>query len=544
MIIIIKKIINKANHNSIGAAALIVSFFGVLSRILGLVRDRILAAHYGAGDTLDVYYAAFRLPDLLFELLVVGALGAALIPVFSSIITSSKDMQRAWRCANGVLIILVITFGFLAVLGIIFAPYLVHFIVPGFPEEKMMQTVDLSRIMFLSPIIFSASAVLGNVLVSLKKFVVYSGASLFYNIGIIIGVIFLTSIFGDIGLAMGVILGAFLHFLIYFIAIRSLGLKLTSSLSILKNNYDVLNVFKLMLPRMFTSASNQIPLLLMTIFSSTLAAGSIASFSLASNIQASILGLVGIPFSLAAFPALTEAYSEMKYSHFSLIISKTFRRILYYTVPLSVILFILREQAVRVFFGAGHFDLDDTILTYNVLGILCLSLFAQSIIPLLARGFYAMHDTRTPLYAALTSQLFNVAIIFFFIRDYELSAIAIAFSVTAILNATMLFVLLSQKNRELKYFKIGDTLGKILLASGFSAVTTHYSRNFIGSLFYLDRVWHVLLQLVIPAGIGLFFYILITALFKMDEFETIRKKIIIRIFGRPQVATEEQNTTL
>ncbi len=536
----------KANGNSIGAAALIVSFFGVLSRILGLVRDRILAAHYGAGDTLDVYYAAFRLPDLVFELLVVGALGAALIPVFSSINAASKDTQRAWRCANGVLLVLWIAFGFFAVLGIIFAPQLIHIIVPGFPEEKMMQTVKLARIMFLSPVFLSASAVLGNVLISLKKFVVYSAAPLFYNIGIITGVVFIAPFldskgFEDIGLAMGVVLGAFLHFLVYVVATRSLGFEISSSLEILKRNYDAFRVFKLMLPRMFSSASNQISLVLITFFSSALAAGSLTSFNFANNIQSSVLGLIGFPFALAAFPALSAAYAEMNYTNFSLIMSKTFRRILYYVVPLSAILFILREQVVRVVFGAGHFDLEDTILTYNILGILCVSLFAQSIIPLLARGFYAMHDTRTPLYAALSSQLLNVTIIFLFIREYELSAIAVAFSATAIMNATILFILLSQKNKELKYFRVAGTLFKILLASGFSLITTYYSRNFIGELFLLDRVWQVLMQLIIPAGIGLFFYVLVTALFKMDEFETIRKKIIIQIFGRPQVATEEQN---
>lgn len=546
MIIIIKKIVKKANGNSIGAAALIVSFFGVLSRILGLVRDRILAAHYGAGDTLDVYYAAFRLPDLIFELLVVGALGAALIPVFSSITASSKDLQRAWRCANGVLIVLWIVFGVFSILGIIFAPYLMHVIVPGFPEEKMMETVVLARIMFLSPLFLSASSVLGNVLISLKKFVIYSAAPLFYNIGIITGVVFIAPFlnskgFENIGLAMGVVLGAFLHFLIYALATRSLGLKITSSLEVLKGNYDALRVFKLMLPRMFSSASNQISLTLITFSSSVLAAGSLTAFSFANNIQSSVLGLVGVPFALAAFPALSDAYSEMNYTNFSLIMSKTFRRILYYVIPLSFILFILREQVVRVVFGAGHFDLDDTVLTYNVLGILCISLFAQSIIPLLARGFYAMHDTRTPLYAALSSQLLNVAIIFFFIREYELSAIAIAFSATAIVNAFILMWLLSYKNQGLRFFKVTGTVGKIVLASCFSAITTYYTRNFIGSLFALDRVWQVLLQLVVPASIGLFFYVLITALFKMDEFETIRKKIIIQIFGRPQVATEEQN---
>lgn len=544
MVNVIQKIIAKAQANSIGAAALIVSVFGVLSRILGLIRDRILAAHYGAGDTLDMYYAAFRLPDLMFELLIVGALGAALIPVFSEIITKFKDRERAWRCANGILIILVVVFGIFAVFGIIFAPTLMHFIVPGFPEEKMMMTANLARIMFISPIFLSASAVLGGVLISYKKFVVFSMAPLFYNTGIIIGALFLVDFFGYLGLAAGVVLGAFLHFLVHLIATRSLNFKITTSFKILKNNKDVIKVLKLMIPRMFGSASNQISLLLITIFASALAAGSLTIFSFANNIQYAILGLIGIPFALAAFPALTEAYAKKKYSRFSKILYKTLKRILYYTVPLSIILFILREQVVRIAFGAGHFDLEDTLLTSAILGILCVSLFAQSITPLLARGFYATQNTKTPLYVALFSQSINIILILSLIRKFDIYAIAIAFSITAAINMSILFFLLAKKTADFNTFNIGSTVFKITIATIITGLGTYFTREFLGDILDLSYVWGVFVQLVIASIVGVSIYIFITALFKMEELETIKNKIIIKIFGRPQVASEEQNRGL
>lgn len=544
MITIFKKIINKTSGNSVGSAALIVSVLGLLSRALGFIRDRMLTAHYGAGDTLDVYYAAFRLPDSIFELLVAGTLGAALIPVLSEITSSSKDMRRAWRCANGVIVVLSTIVIFLSVMSMIFAPQLVHIFYPGFPAEKMNQTVSLVRIMFLSPIFFSVSAVLGNVLIYLKKFVIYSTAPLFYNFGIIIGIIFLAPNpkLGNIGLAIGVVLGAFMHFLFYFISIRLLDFKIELSFSILKNNYDAFKVFKLMLPRLFGSAYTQISPFLINFFTSYLATGSLTIFNLANNIQGAIVGLVGVPFALASFSILSESYFQTNYTKFSYVFSKTLRRILYYVIPLSFTIFILREQVVRIAYGAGKFDLESTKLTAFILGIFCISLFAQSLIPLLTRGFFAMQDTYTPLYVTFFTQFLNFLIILLLIEEYKLSAVAVAFSVSAISNALILFVLLIRKNSELKYFKVLSTFLKIIFASVISSVAVYWTKNFIGDQLSLRFVWQVFLQLVIPTGVGLFFYLIITALMKMDEFETIRKKIFIRIFGEPQVATEEQNT--
>ncbi len=259
------KLVTKSSRQSIAAGALIVAFFGILSRILGFIRDRILAGNYGAGDDLDIYYAAFRLPDLAFELLVVGALGAAFIPVFSKLITKS-DQTRAWQSASGVFFMIVGTMFVLSIIGIIFAPALMHVIVPGFPEEKMEQTVELARVMFLSPIFLSASAVLGGVLVSFRRFILYSMAPIFYNVGIIIGVTVIAPRMGLIGLAWGVVLGAFLHFMIHVIAIKKAKFKVIMPRTMIHKNKDVRNVLTLMVPRMFSSASNQISLLLITFF--------------------------------------------------------------------------------------------------------------------------------------------------------------------------------------------------------------------------------------------------------------------------------------
>jgi putative peptidoglycan lipid II flippase len=540
MIACIKKFMTQSSRNSIAAGALIVAIFGIFSRILGLVRDRILASHYGAGDALDVYYAAFRLPDLVFELLVVGSLGAAFIPIFSKLIIKD-DRDDAWSCAAGVLMTVIISMAFFSLIGIFFAPYLMHFIVPGFPEEKMMQAANLARVMFLSPVFLAASAVLGSVLVSFRRFVFYSMAPLFYNCGIIFGAVYLSSYFGLIGLAWGVVLGSIFHFLINFIAAAKAGFQFKGKNIFPHQNLHVRQTIRLMLPRMLTSASTQISLLLITFFASTLAAGSLTVFTFAINVQSVVLGLIGVPFALAAFPVLSNKFASGDVISFGGIFSQTLRRILYYAVPLSMIFFVLREQIIRVVYGAGHFDLEDTILTYQVLGILCLSLFAQSIIPLLARGFYAMQNTKTPFYIALVSQIITIIIIVFLIREIGIYAIAVAFSTAAIFNAFLLFYILHKKINIHECHHTLRTSLQIVIATFVAFTVTYFSRNFLGSFLPLQYVLGVFAQLSIAGSFGALTYLFVTAIFDMREYETIKKKIIIRIFGRPQVATEQQN---
>lgn len=529
-----------SSRRSIAAGALIVAFFGIASRLLGLIRDRILAAQYGAGDALDVYYAAFRLPDLVFELLVVGSLGAAFIPIFTRLITR-KDEGGAWECANGVFVTIVSVLGLFSVLGMILSPVLMHFVVPGFPEEKMMQSAHLARIMFISPIFLAASAVLGGILVSFRRFLLYSMAPLFYNVGIIIGATIFAPRIGLIGLAWGVAFGSALHFMVHVVAATSAGFRFRLPKIAPHRNQNVVQTITLMVPRMFTSASNQISLLLITFFASTLAAGSLTVFTFANNIQSVVLGLVGVPFALAAFPVLSSKFSADDTSAFVGVLSQTLRRILYYAVPLSMIFFVLREQIVRIVYGAGHFDIDATIATSQVLGILCLSLFAQSVIPLLARGFYAMHNTKTPFYIAISAQVLNVIVIILLIRTVGIYAIAIAFSVAAVFNATLLFAVLHRTIDDCEYRDTLRSALQIAIATFVTIIVTYFVRNMLGAVLPLQYVLGVFVQLVVSGLAGTATYFFVTAVFGMKEYETIKKKIIIHIFGRPQVATEEQN---
>ncbi|TAK96476.1 murein biosynthesis integral membrane protein MurJ, partial [Patescibacteria group bacterium] len=200
------KFLNDRPTESVTAAAFIIAFSGVVSRVLGLFRDRMLASHFGAGETLDVYYAAFRIPDLIYNLLVLGALSAAFIPVFTSLVAQKRESD-AWKTAAGILNLTALVISGISLLFAICAPWVMHLVTPGFSEESMRSVVMLSRIMFLSPLLLGISAVFGGVLVSLKKFLLYSIAPILYNVGIIIGVLFFVPTWGPVGLAWGVVLG-------------------------------------------------------------------------------------------------------------------------------------------------------------------------------------------------------------------------------------------------------------------------------------------------------------------------------------------------
>ncbi len=369
----IKKLINNKIFSgkpteSVAAAAVIIAVAGIASRVLGLFRDRILAAQFGAGDTLDVYYAAFRIPDLVYNLLVLGALSAAFIPVFTSLHSTERE-DDGWKLASGILNLQTIAVFFISGAFALFAPWIMHIITPGFSNEKIATAAVFSRIMFLSPLLLGVSAIFGGILISFKKFMIYSIAPIFYNVGIIIGALVFVPMLGPIGLAWGVVLGAGLHMLTQYPAAKHSGFRyIPMSFSILKYQH-IKKVIRLMIPRALGIAVNQVNLLIITIFASTLAAGSLTIFTFANNIQATPVSLFGSSFAIAVFPLLSIYAAKDNKKDFLGNFSKTLRQILFFIIPLSIVLVVLRAQIVRVILGAGKFDWEDTILTFQTLGL-------------------------------------------------------------------------------------------------------------------------------------------------------------------------------
>lgn len=521
---------------TVGAAAVLIAFAGIASRFLGFIRDRVLASQFGAGDVLDAYYTAFRLPDLVYGFLVLGALSAAFVPVFTELVTQEKK-EEAWRLTSGVLHTTLFSIGCFSVLGILFASVITDFLAPGFNPEKKELVTELTRIMLLAPFFLSASAVFGGVLVSFKQFAAYSFAPVFYNIGIIFGALFLAPMFGPDGLAWGVVLGSFFHLGIQYPAMYRAGFRYQWGLLTAWKDENVRRVLKLMVPRSLGMAVNQVSLLVMTIFASTLVSGSLAAFTLANNIQSVPLGLFGIAFSLAVFPALASFAAKKKDKDFFLMFAETGRKILFFVVPLSIFIIIFRAQCVRVILGSGNFDWQDTITTFEVLKFLAISLFAQSLIPLFARAFFALQNTKTPLYIALVSEAIHIALIPLLLPYYQVQGLAIAFSISTIINFTLLYFFLRKSLSFWEDRLIVWPVTKILLAAIGAGIVAQVSKSiFALTTNELDTFIEVFLQLFIGFAIGGSTYVLFAHWLKVEELERVKRFFLCRVFRQPEAA--------
>ncbi len=522
---------------TVGAAALIISLAGIISRLLGFVRDRLFASQFGAGDILDAYYAAFRIPDLLYNLLVMGALSAAFVPIFTDLLATKKK-DAAWELAVSLLEWMVMLLGVLSLFMFMGAPWLISLLVPGFSEEKQLIAVDLTRIMLLSPVILAISAVFGGVLVSFRRFIAYSLAPIFYNLGIIFGVVALVPAMGVTGLGWGVVLGASLHMMVQIPAVYFSGLPLRPFR--FRFHYDrmVHKVLLLMIPRSLGMATNQIGLLLTTVFASALASGSLAVFTLASNIQSIPIGLFAVAFSLAAFPMLSLSASRGEEKEFFSLLAGTAKRILFFVVPLSMLFIVFRAQFVRVILGSGQFDWEDTIATFGVLAWLSVSLFAQGLIPLFARGFYALQDTKTPLYVALFAEIFHIISLILLLPYYSVDALAISFSVGSIIN---FFLLLFFLRRRILAWKDGEIFSesiKIFGAALFAGVVAQFSKSaFILAPSPLDTFAEIFLQLVFGVSLSLAAFLLASSWLHIEEFHLLKRWIRCKVLREPAVAS-------
>jgi putative peptidoglycan lipid II flippase len=419
---------------SIGKATIIISSLTLLSRVAGFVLKLLLTRSFGAGDTLDIYLTAFRIPDILYNLLILGTLSAAFIPVFGDFLL--KDKSEAYRIANGVLNICLVVMTCIAVVLFIFLHPLTHLLVPGFAPEKLDATVSLTRIMLISPILFTVSNVFTGILSTYKRFFIVNLAPIIYNLGIIFGLLVLYPRYGLTGLGFGVLLGAALHGAIQVPELLRHGYSWQPVLP--WNHPAVKKIFKLILPRVFGLDTSFVSLIVVSVIGSFLASGSISIFNLASDLLAFPVGIFAVSVAIAAFPLLTELHNKGKEEEFVATLQRSMQQILFFAVPLTVIVLIFRAYIVRLAYGYGHFSWEDTTLTFTSLGIFSLALFSQSLIPILARSFYARYNTWVPVLISLASLAVNTAVSAFFAPKYGVTGLAMGFVSASIFNCLVL----------------------------------------------------------------------------------------------------------
>lgn len=396
-------------------------------------------------------------------------------------------------------------------------------IAPGFMGEKLALTIHLSRIMALQPILLAASFVFSGVLNSHKRFVAYALAPILYNLGIIAGALYLVPYMGVSGIGWGVVLGALLHAGIQLPSVIKVGFRWRRVL--VSSKEDIRQLWRMMLPRVFGLAAQQANLLIVTIIGSTLLAGSIAAFHLANNAQSFPIGIFGIAFAQAAFPTLAEFAAKKQQKEFRHTLTKSFRHIMFFVIPISALFYLLRAEIIRVLFGDGVFGWDDTIITFETFGFLVISIFAQANIPLLTRAFYARQNTKIPVVVSIVSIAINMLLAFPLARTMGVAGLALAFSISSIVQLAILLGILHHQLDGFEDKAVLTSMFKIVVATFAAAAVAQALKTPIGSAVDTHTFIGIAIKLIGVFTGGLITYIIICMALKSEELKIVRKYI-------------------
>lgn len=432
--------------------AILLGFSFLLSKILGILRDHLLARQFGAGNNintsdifnLDSYYAAFRMPDFLFHQLSYGVLAAAFVPIFVEILRK-ENRETAFRFASDVMRLTAIIITIFSIIIFIFTPYILPIFVPGFSSEALHVTIIATRIMLVTPIFFTIGSIAGGIQNAMHKFVALSLAPIFYNLGIIGGIVFLSKTYGIYGIAIGVAVGSFINMTIQLPSIIRAGFRYIPSPKWWTTR--VKEMVMLSLPRILGMSATQISLIVDTIIASTLAAGSITIINFAANLESLPIGIIGVSVAIVSFGTLSSHAADQNMTEFIKEISTNLNKILFLLIPLAAGMFSLRFQIVHIVLEKGAFTNTDALLTANTLGFFLMGLIFGGIMFLLARGFYALKNTKTPVATSIVAVAINITASIILTRVWQLETygLALANSIADIFNASVLLLLLNKR---------------------------------------------------------------------------------------------------
>ena len=510
-------------QRSILSAAAVIMTTVMLSRVLGLFRDRLLATYFSV-DELGVYFAAFRLPNFLFELLIMGALSTAFIPVFTRIVLK-ENQEKAFAMGAQMINLGTISIGFLIVPLFIFARPISYLLVPGFNPEERELMIAFTRIMLVGQLI---PLVIGNfmtgMLQSLQRFFIPALAPVVYNIGIIIGVVLFARTYGLYGAVFGVVIGAVLYLLVQIPLLVKLGY--SHQLKIHLFDPNIKSVMRLMLPRAFGLAVYQIDTTMDLILASNLGTRSITIFNFAQQLQQLPIGLFAGTIAQAALPALSHNTDKEDLTEFKKLIIASIHQILFFVLPASAMLIVLRTPIVRLVFGAARFDWSATVATGQTLSFFAISIFAQSLVQLLARAFYALYDTKTPVIIGVVSVLINtfLSIIFVSFLVLPVWSMAISTSVASLINAAFLLLYLDRRVGGFDVKLLSIPTIKMLFASLATGVFLYLPVKLFDQLIFdTRRVFDLFLLTSVASTIGLSVYIFLAWFLDIDEVTTFFK---------------------
>lgn len=504
--------------SSILSAALIIAVSYLLSAGLGLIRNRLLAARFfgGAESALDVYFAAFVIPDSIFQLLVVGALSAAFIPVYSRYL--KRGDEQANHLVNATLNLLLLFLLLIVILLFVFALPVSNLISNFSPPQALLMS-NLMRIMLISQLFFTVSTFLTGILQSHQRFLIPAIAPLFYNFGIILGIIFLTPSLGIYGAGFGVIIGALLHMLVQIPLSLRLGFRYQLLLDF--GHEGVANIRRLMIPRTAALAVIQLERWNAVFIASIFSAGSLTLFNFARQLYSLPISLFGVSLGQASFPTLSAQIADNNHDQFKKTLSHSLLQILFFSLPATALLLVLRLPVVRLVFGARNFPWEATLLTGKTLALLSLSIAPQAISQVLVRAFYALHNTKTPFLVSLATVILHLALSFFLAVTLNTGILGLSLGTTIAntLSIIMLLILLEKKLGRLYIY--ADTL-KMLLATTFTAIFLWGPMRLLDQfVFDTTRTFPLLLLTGTASLIGLLVYFTLSFFLKIPQLTTV-----------------------
>ena len=405
----------KKEYSSLHQTAILLSVTQLVALVLGLVRDRLFAGMVGAGPVLDVYYAAFKIPDIVFSTAATLVSVSILIPYIQDLREADegdtqKERGQVRTFIGRVLSWYGILIGMMSLVIFIFMPYIAKLIVPGFSPSMLESLVFQSRLLLISPCILGLSNIFSSVVQSYNRFFVYALAPVLYNVGIIIGILFFYPTFGVMGLAFGVILGACMHAVLQGISVYQLGIMPKISFPKWRERKEIFTIIIKSLPRTFALAIAQITMLILTSFASKLGSGSISLFQFAYILQSVPLMLLGVSYSVAAFPRLVLLKKEGNMKEFINTFLVPVRSIIFWSLPIISLVIVFRAYIVRIVFGANTFSWNDTKIVAAMLAVFSFSLLFQSLNQVLLRAYYALGESKKPLVRSVIDLIFTAGI--------------------------------------------------------------------------------------------------------------------------------------
>jgi putative peptidoglycan lipid II flippase len=520
----------KTKGENIRRATAFVMLTLFISRILGFVREMIVAKVYGSSIVTDAFFSAFTIPDVMFNILVAGGLSSGFMPVFTSYL-AKDDEEGAWKAASTFLTVGLIFIVVFNIFGIAFARYLIPLVANGITRspEGYDLAVKLTRIMFSAVTFTVLAGLVRGILNSYKIFTTPSIGPMLYNVGMILGALLLGKTFGIYGMAIGVIVGAIFNFLVQYPDFKRVGKRFRFSLDM--QNPGFRRMLVLMGPSIIALSISQLNLVVNQSIASLLGDGSITLLRYANRIMILPLGIFAMAIATTLFPIINAQIARKETEPFKDSLSQGFRNVMFVTIPAAVGMTVLNTPIVRLLFRGGEFTEQDVIVTAFILAFYSLGLVGQSGIQILTRGFYAVQDTKTPVKFAAVALVLNVVLNLIFVRmgSFAIGGIALSYSITSIINMIMLYKSLSKRTKGLRTKKtlhsiIKSTLASIVMGGGAFIVSKVIEKN-LG----IESKLAQLVDVGAAISVGLVLYFVTAYFLRMSEMDyavdMIKKKL-------------------